>query len=520
MSSITETRARGGRRRTRAVITAAAAMAAAAALAGPAQASLSAVSPVLLQSGHPFSYTDPSGLSLELCINDPGCPASPPVLENAVPNDEAFYQLASATASEGGKSVTVDFNLEAAYLASAITFGRIQATLEGLEPNGVYTITHPYGTTTFTADENGELRSGDRAGQREEIGGVEGNFGATLATSIGPFLRWTGTDAPAGYIGDGTTPHTVVGSPTGTNSIRVSGPGLPEVVTDAVTGEVSGGLFSDLFTVEGKIAGPTPAPAAFASLSATSLSFPARRADQTSVTRNVVLRNTGQVPLAVNSVSTSSPDFSASGCAGPVAPGGSCTVTVGFVANRAVGLRSETLNIASSAANNPNLSVALDASITGSATQVIDNTQPTRTVVQQIPVAGPTVVRTITAPNQGVLASTARSPAGTAVSRLSLARRISSTRLRLQGLRASMRLAADTKLVRIAIYKARNGKKTGRALYSTQRAPRAGGLYRVTLRSRSLLSKLRAGSYVIEIQAGRSAATIGAARRITFTVTR
>src|SRR5215210_1159122 len=373
MSRNTETRARGGRRRTRAVITAAAAMAAVAALAGPAQASLSAVSPTLLESGHPFSYTDPSGLSLELCINDPGCPASPPVLENAAPNDEAFYQLASATASQGSKSVTLDFNLEAAYLDSAITFGRIQATLEGLEPNGVYTITHPYGTTTFTADENGELRSGDRAGQREEIGAVEGNFDATLATSIGPFLRWTGTDAPAGYIGDGSTPHTVVGSPTGTNSIRVSGPGLPDVVTDPVTGEVSGGLFSELFTVEGKIAGPTPAPAAFASLSATSITFPARRADETSVTRNVVLRNTGQVPLAVNSVSTSSPEFTARGCAASVAPGGSCTVTVGFVADSAVGVRSETLNIASSAANNPNLSVALDASITGSATQVIDN---------------------------------------------------------------------------------------------------------------------------------------------------
>src|SRR3954447_20802889 len=102
--------ARFARRRTRAAITTALALTAAAAIAVPAQASLSAASPVLLESGHPFSYTDPSGLSLELCINDPGCPASPPVLENAAPNDEAFYQLASATASQGGKSATLDFN--------------------------------------------------------------------------------------------------------------------------------------------------------------------------------------------------------------------------------------------------------------------------------------------------------------------------------------------------------------------------------------------------------------------------
>jgi hypothetical protein len=401
----------------------------------------------------------------------------------------------------------VDFNLEAAYLASAITFGRIQATLEGLEPNGVYAVRHPYGVTEFTADENGELVGGARAAQREEIGGVEGNFAATLATSIGPFLRWTGTDAPAGYIGDGATPHTVQGSPTGRNSIRISGPGLPDVVTDPVSGEESGGLFSDQFTVEGKIAGPSPPPSAFASLSTTSLSFPGRRSDESSATRAVVLRNTGQVPLTPR-VSTSSTDFSASGCAAPVAPGGTCVVTVGFVANSGVGDHSATLNIASNAANNPDLSVALTASITGLATRVIDNTQPTRTVVQLIPGV---------APNQGVLPSTARS---LAVSRLSLAGRISSTRLRLQGLRASMRLQEGTKVVRIAIYKARNGRRSGRAVFITNRTPRAAGLYRVTLRERSLLRKLTPRSYVIEVRAGRSAASLGAATKRAVVVTR
>jgi hypothetical protein len=518
MSRSKEAPGRTARRRKRAVITTAAVLVTAAAFAVPANASLSAVSPVLLESGHPFSYTDPSGLSLELCINDPGCPASPPVLENKAPNDEAFYQLASSTASAGSKSVTMDFNLEAAYLASAITFGRIQATLRGLEPNGVYTVTHPYGETQFTAGPDGNLVGGARAAQREEIGGVEGNFDATLATSIGPFLRWTGTDAPPGYIGDGATPHTVDGSPTGNNWIRVSGPGLPDVVTDPVTGEVSGGLFSDLFTVEGKIAGPTPPPSAFASLSTTSLTFPGRRSDEISATRAVVLRNTGQVPLDA-SVSVSTADFSASGCATPVAPGGSCLVTVGFVANSGVGDHSATLNIASNAANNPNLSVALNGSITGLATQVIDNTQPPRTVVQLIP--GPA------APGQGVVPGAAARqglPSATAgslaVSRLSVARRISTARLRRQGLRASMRVQEGTSAVRIAVYKARNGRKTGRAVFSTIRAPRAAGLYRVTLRNRSLLRALKRGSYVIEVQGGRSAASLSAVTTRAFVVTR
>jgi hypothetical protein len=504
MSRSREAPGRIARMRGRTAIITAAVLASAAAFAVPAQANLAAGSPTLLVSGHPFSYTDPSGLSLELCINDPGCPASPPVLENKAPNDEAFYQLASTTASAGSKSVTMDFNLEAAYLGSAITFGRIQATLRGLQPNGVYTVTHPYGETQFTAGPNGDLVGGARAAQREEVGAVEGNFDATLATAIGPFLRWTGTGAPPGYIGDGVTPHTVDGSPTGNNWIRVSGPGLPPVVTDPVTGTVSGGLFSDLFTVEGKIAGSTPPPSAFASLSTTSLTFPGRRSDESSATRAVVLRNTGQVPLNP-SVSTTSADFNASGCAAPVAPGGSCLLRVGFVANSGVGDHSATLNIASNAANNPNLSVALNASITGQATQVIDTT---RTVVQLIPGV---------APNQRVLPASAGS---LSVSRLSLARRISVTRVRLQGLRTSMRLQATTKVVRIAVYNARNGRKTGRALFTTVRTPRAAGLYRVTLRNRTLLRKLKPGSYVLEVQGGRSAASLGAAKSVAFVVTR
>jgi hypothetical protein len=106
-----------------------------------------------------------------------------------------------------------------------------------------------------------------------------------------------------------------------------------------------------------------------------------------------------------------------------------------------------------------------------------------------------------------------------AVSRLTLARRISIERLRVNGLRPSMRVQEGTNVVRIAIYKARNGRRTGDALYTTTRAAH-GGLLRVTLRSRSLLRKLRAGTYVMEVRSGRSLDSLGGARRITFTVTR
>jgi len=129
----------------------------------------------------------------------------------------------------------------------------------------------------------------------------------------------------------------------------------------------------------------------------------------------------------------------------------------------------------------------------------------TTTIIQHVPVAGAF----------GVLGARASS---LSVSRLTLPRRISVTRLRAQGLHASMRVQEGTNVVRIAIYKSRNGQRTGRALYVTTRATRA-GLLNVTLRSRSLLRKLRAGTYVMEVRSGQSVASLGGVRRITFTVT-
>jgi hypothetical protein len=106
-----------------------------------------------------------------------------------------------------------------------------------------------------------------------------------------------------------------------------------------------------------------------------------------------------------------------------------------------------------------------------------------------------------------------------AVSRLSLARRISVARLRVEGLRASMNVPKGTKVVRIAIYKARNGARTGRALFTTTRTLRSAGLFRITLRGRAL-SRLKPGEYVMEAQAGRSSGSPGAVRRVVFRVTR
>jgi hypothetical protein len=82
-----------------------------------------------------------------------------------------------------------------------------------------------------------------------------------------------------------------------------------------------------------------------------------------------------------------------------------------------------------------------------------------------------------------------------------------------------MQVQEGTNVVRIGIYKARGGLKTGRALLTTTRTPTSAGLYRVTLRD-GKLSKLTPGGYVMEVRAGLNAASLGSANTIAFTVTR
>jgi hypothetical protein len=106
-----------------------------------------------------------------------------------------------------------------------------------------------------------------------------------------------------------------------------------------------------------------------------------------------------------------------------------------------------------------------------------------------------------------------------AVSNLTIPRRISVTRLRVQGLRVAMRVPAGTEAIRFALYRARDGKPTGRPLARGSRAPSRPGVYRLVLRDRALVRKLRPGSYVLQVAAGRSASSLGRQSTVAFTVT-
>ncbi len=263
-----------------------------AALAAPAQAALSLTGPLNPATNFPAWYQDSNGTQLELCIADAKCPASPTLAEmtNGDGQGEAFYQLASATVTgAGAQSVTADFNVEAAFLdpgaGQEITFGRIQVGMTGMEPNSDYTVTYPYGAGVWHTDAGGAIAGNDRTAQRHEVGcaAVPCNFDEALGTEIGPFMLWDPAEsAPdAGYIGDGITPHTIVGP--AVTSVTVEGPGLP-----------AGGISTNLFTLEGKLAS-APAPIFFSAPG--SGSFGTQRVGSTT-TRTITVKNNGLAAMA------------------------------------------------------------------------------------------------------------------------------------------------------------------------------------------------------------------------------
>lgn len=517
--------ARRARRRTRAAITTAVVVgAAAAATAVPAGASVTA-SANDPNTTLPMAFTDSSdGLSVGLCTDGTAnCSSIPPIADAPVstanfdPSGEAFWMLANASFSGPLSKSVAEFALEAAFLGDIApnqgsTFSRIRFRFD--LPAGHYRVTHPYGVNTYDVTGSGTRTLNDTVDT-----GCLANPCDPTAVGYGPvtsILRWD-SGAPNGYIGDAVTPHKITGAPTGVNSVTVERRiAPPDDVNPAGLWETVDS--TDKFTVEGKVAGALPAAVPFVGVDTTRVAFAGRRADQTSSPKKVTVTNTGAAPLTIASVSISGSDagdFTRAGsCVGrtsPLAPGAKCDVIVGFTGSGAVGDRSATLTVASDAANAAALDVELSAAITGLPTPAA-----------QPPAAGTdrttTIIQVVQQPAAAAQVLGVKVTSRVAVSQLTLARRISIARLQQRGLRASMQVKEGTNVVRIAIYKARNGKKTGSALYRTNRVARA-GLLRVTLRSRSLLAKLAAGRYVLEVRSGESLGSLAAPRRIGFTVT-
>ena len=238
-------------------------------LAGTAQAELARSGPVDADTGFPAWFEDTEGLRLEPCFAGPNCSTPAPDVGRrpATPGNIGGRVVYWSAAAELQRNNGVDASLVLSTQGNFVpageptdgtqhAFNRVMITADNLKPGATYRVIHPYGTETFT-DVKGGSRGIDFT---EDVGCLQApcdGFATTLNGRVGPWLTWNTIGAPvgrppAGYIGDASTPHKVVGSP----------------VTDAsgnqqnyfeIRGPDVGGPGVDLartpyFAVEGKIA--------------------------------------------------------------------------------------------------------------------------------------------------------------------------------------------------------------------------------------------------------------------------
>jgi hypothetical protein len=134
-----------------------------------------AVGPIDPRVAFPLWYQDELGVKLQLCLDTTATNnlcvtqppvAAPPFVTTANINfpDEAFYWYADAriTRSIGG-NVRLVLAKEAAFttplpsIGNQITFDRIRVRIDNLTPGATYTITHPFGVMTATANADGGI---------------------------------------------------------------------------------------------------------------------------------------------------------------------------------------------------------------------------------------------------------------------------------------------------------------------------------------------------------------------------
>jgi hypothetical protein len=216
---------------------------------------LAGFGPIDPANGFPKYYQDSTTLALAPCLDAVcGGPAflgtlPNPALPVSFPGNfpaEFFYSRAIAKMTAGTVSALYTAAVEGTFLNGVVAagnqmvFSRVRVRVAGLQPGGLYTVTHPYGVNTFTADGFGVINN------TVTIGAVPLQFPLALAGPVGPFLRFaTGlVPPPPGTIGNPAAPQTVTGSPCGQNFFGVAGPGLP-----------AGGIQTNQFsTIIGKIA--------------------------------------------------------------------------------------------------------------------------------------------------------------------------------------------------------------------------------------------------------------------------
>ncbi len=230
----------------------------------PAGATKLRVGPENPNNGFALWFLDTNGVGLQLCLDGPGgvvggiCAFDPPL---ATPfsqqigfGAEAFWWRAETALSTPRMDALIVMAVEAAFLneepidGEQFPFTRLRIRLD-VPVVGTYTVTHPYGVEVYEVDAIGPGHEIRVSHDLEAAG-----FDTEHQGRVGPFLVWdpAESDPPADYVGDGLTPHTVVGSPCNTNLFRVQGPLGSNL--DGLGGDV---VETNLFVVEGKLGSGT-----------------------------------------------------------------------------------------------------------------------------------------------------------------------------------------------------------------------------------------------------------------------
>jgi hypothetical protein len=355
------------------------------AASGVANAAGSVSSTVDPLNGFPIWYQDSAGNRVEPCLdpNDANCAlpagtafdASQPVVFPTNFPDEFFYSSAAsqnvATPGCAGTApgrAQVALALEGAFVngdpvaGEQMVFGRIRVRVtSGLCPNTTYRFRHPFGTETLTTDEAGAIVP--NAGT-QDVGCAPvppgrcdfslANGSRVMGGATVGFLRWD-TGAPAGYLGDGATAHTITGGTAGNDF----------AILDSVGNDL--GLNTNQFVVAGKLAGSLTA-------SSRSVDFGGQDVSTTSATKTVTVTNLDKAtvtPSAATITGTDAAQFSvATGtdhCSGrALTRDQTCTIGLTFSPTAPAGKRTASLVVPSTGGVHSPLTVAL----TGTGTNV------------------------------------------------------------------------------------------------------------------------------------------------------
>lgn len=183
---------------------------------GPVQAlDPTAVGPVdPRQRSFPAYYTDDAGLALQMCDDGSGSCLLARPRDLAPPEGEALYWAATGELVSPGIELSVEFAVEAAWLGNEqVVFDRLRVRGH-VDQQGTYTLLHPYGTTTLTAEDPVEDRN---VNFTEDIGcepapGGQCDFSQLASDPNAHITTWLrSTQATGRYLGNPERPTTVTG---------------------------------------------------------------------------------------------------------------------------------------------------------------------------------------------------------------------------------------------------------------------------------------------------------------------